>query len=118
MSAVEAAVAVARAHGLESERPVVLRDAWHVLVHLPPWPLVARVTSGAPGVDPGDVVRELEVARHLRRAGAPTVELTDMIDAGPHVHGPHTLVFWHYVHADGELDAAAAGEGLRAIHEA
>jgi hypothetical protein len=117
MSAVEAAVAVARAHGLESSEPVVLRDAWHVLVHLAPWPLVARVTSGAPGVDPGDVVRELDVARHLRRAGAPTVEPTDLFDPGPHVHGPHTLVFWQHIRADGELDAAAAGEGLRAIHE-
>lgn len=116
--AVEAAVAVARAHGLESREPVVLRDAWHVLVHLAPWPLVARVTSGAPGVDPGDVVRELDVARHLRRAGAPTVQPTDLIDPGPHVHGRHTLVFWHHIRAEGELDAAAAGEGLRAIHEA
>jgi hypothetical protein len=46
MSAVEAAVAVADAYGVHCEKPVVLREAWHVLVHLWPSPVVARVTSG------------------------------------------------------------------------
>ena len=62
MSAVEAAVAVADAYGVHCEKPVVLGEAWHVLVHLWPSPVVARVTSGAPGVDPADVERELTVA--------------------------------------------------------
>ena len=47
-SAVAAAVAVAAEHGLRSDEPVVLRDNWHVLVHLRPLPLVARVSSGRP----------------------------------------------------------------------
>ena len=64
MSAVDAAVAVADAHGLRCDKPVVLREAWHVLVHLWPSPVVARVTSGAAGVDPADVERELTVAIH------------------------------------------------------
>ena len=118
MTPVAAAVAVAEAHGLRCDDPVVLREAWHVLVHLRPLPLVARVTSGAPGVDPQDVVRELDIARHLVSAGAPVVEPSDLLDPGPHEHGGHTLVFWRYVHAQGELDAAAAVRGLRAIHEA
>jgi hypothetical protein len=59
VSAVEATVAVAADHGLRSDRPVVLSEAWHVLLHLRPFPVVARVTSGAAGVDPGDVEREL-----------------------------------------------------------
>ena len=118
MTAVEAAVEVARAHGLACDDPIVLRDAWHVLVHLRPLPLVARVTSGAAGVDPQDVVRELDVARHLATAGAPVVEPTELLDPGPHEHGGHLLVFWRYVAAEGELDAAAAGRGLRAIHDA
>ena len=74
MSAVEAAVAVAAAHGLRCDEPVVLSEAWHVLVHLRPFPVVARVTSGAAGVDPGDVERELAVAGHAAsrgRAGCP-----------------------------------------------
>jgi Phosphotransferase enzyme family len=118
MNAVEAAVEVARAHGLTSDDPVVLSDAWHVLVHLRPLPVVARVTSGNPGVDPQDVVRELAVARHLAEAGAPVVEPSDVLDPGPHQYGGHTLVFWRYLASEGELDAAAAGRGLRAIHDA
>jgi len=118
VSAVDAAVAVARAAGLSPGDPAVLRSAWHVLVHLRPLPLVARVTSGAPGVDPADVVRELDVARHLRAAGARVIEPTDLLDPGPHEHGGHTLVFWRYIVEDGELDPAAAGRELRTIHDA
>jgi Phosphotransferase enzyme family len=117
MSAVDAAVAVASAHGVRCERPVVLRGAWHVLVHLWPSPVVARVTSGAPGVDPADVERELLVARHAARAGAPVVQPSDLLPPGPHRHDGHTLVFWRYLVRAGQLDAAAAGRGLRAIHD-
>lgn len=113
-----AAVDVARAHGLRVDEPVVLRDAWHVLVHLEPSPVVARVTSGAPGVDPNDVSRELDVARHAARAGAPVIQPSDLLDPGPHEHNGHTLVFWRYVERRGELDPVAAGLGLRAIHDA
>lgn len=98
--------------------PVVLREAWHVLVHLRPAPVVARVTSGAPGVNPDDVVRELDVARHALRGGAPVVRPSDVLDPGPHVHEGLTLVFWEYVDSTGEIDPRAAGRGLRAIHEA
>jgi len=115
---VDAAVAVARAHGLRCTAPVVLRSAWHVLVHLQPLPLVARVTSGAPGVDPEDVARELDIARHLVAAGAPVVEPSDLLDPGPYELDGHTLVFWRYLDSQGELDPARAGRGLRAIHDA
>jgi Ser/Thr protein kinase RdoA (MazF antagonist) len=117
-SAVAAAVSVARAHGVRCDEPVVLRDAWHVLVHLSPAPVVARVSSGAPTMDPEDVVRELDVARHAADAGAPVVSPSDLLDPGPHTHDGHTLAFWTYVGERREPDPAAAGEGLRAIHAA
>jgi hypothetical protein len=117
MSAVDAAVAVADAHGVRCEKPVVLREAWHVLVHLWPSPVVARVTSGAPGVDPGDVERELSVARHALRGHAPVVQPSDLLPPGPHRYEGHTLVFWRYLVKAGRLDAAAADRGLRAIHD-
>jgi len=117
MSAVDAAVAVADAHGVRCKKPVVLRQAWHVLVHLWPSPVVARVTSGAPGVDPADVERELSVARHAARGGAPVVQPSDLLPPGPHRHDGHTIVFWHYLVQAGELDAAAAGGRLRTIHD-
>ena len=117
MSAVEAAVAVADAYGVHCEKPVVLGEAWHVLVHLWPSPVVARVTSGAPGVDPGDVERELDVAWHAARAGAPVVQPSDLLPPGPHRHDGYTLVFWHYLVQAGKVDASRAGRGLHAIHE-
>jgi Ser/Thr protein kinase RdoA (MazF antagonist) len=120
-SAVKAAVAVAAEHGLRSDDPVVLRDAWHVLVHLRPLPLVARVSSGLPypdGPPEDDVIRELAVASHAARAGAAVVPPSDLLDPGPHRHGGHVVAFWKYVGQPREVEPVAAGEALRGIHEA
>jgi len=119
-SAVRAAVEVAAAHGLHSDSPRVLRDAWHVLVYLRPLPLVARVSSGRPypeGPPEEDVIRELEVASHAARAGAAVVPPSDLLDPGPHRHGGHVVTFWQYVEPKREVEPVAAGEALRAIHE-
>jgi Phosphotransferase enzyme family len=120
-SAVRAAVAVARAQGVRCDDPIVLRDAWHVLVHLAPSPVVARVSTsldwpGGPSED--DVVRELAVASHAARRGAPVVPPADELDPGPHRQDGHVVAFWRYVESSGDPDAAAAGRGLREIHEA
>jgi hypothetical protein len=120
-SAVTAAVEVAAELGLSSDDPVVLRDAWHVLVHLRPLPLVARVSSGRPypeGPSEDGVIIELAVASHAARAGAPVVAPSDLLDPGPHRHGGHVVTFWWYVEPKREVEPVAAGEGLRAIHEA
>ena len=101
---------------MRCDKPIVLREAWHVLVHLWPAPVVARVTSGAAGVDPGDVERELTVARHAARAGAPVVQPSDLLPPGPHRHDGHTLVFWRYLVQAGNVDATEAGRGLHTIH--
>ena len=120
-SAVQAAVAVAAEHGLRSDDPMVLRDAWHVLVHLRPLPLVARVSSGLPypdGPPEEDVIRELAVASHAARAGAAVVPPSDLLDPGPHRHGGHVVAFWQYAGRPREVEPVAAGEALRGIHEA
>jgi hypothetical protein len=118
--AVAAAVAVASAHGFSCDEPVVLRDAWHVLVHLRPLPIVARVSSDIPfpeGPHADDVVRELAVAGHAARAGAPVVPPADEIDPGPHDHDGRLVTFWRFIAAPEELDPRAAGRGLRQIHD-
>jgi hypothetical protein len=120
-TAVTAAVAVAAKHGLHADDPVVLRDAWHVLVHLRPLPLVARVSSGRPypeGPPEDDVIRELSVASHAARAGAAVVPPSDLLDPGPHRHAGHVVAFWQYVRPRREVEPVAAGQALRAIHEA
>jgi hypothetical protein len=119
--AVAAAVAVAAEHGLRADDAVVLRDAWHVLVHLRPLPLVARVSSGRPypeGPPEADVIRELAVASHAARAGAPVVPPSDLLDPGPHRRAGHVVVFWQYVEPRGEVDPRSAGRALRSIHNA
>jgi hypothetical protein len=45
MTALEAVLSLARAHGLALRSPVVLRDLSNVLVHLRPAPVVARVAT-------------------------------------------------------------------------
>ena len=120
-SAVNAAVEVAAEHGLRSDRPVVLRDAWHVLVHLRPLPVVARVSSGRPYPEapPEEgVIIELAVGSLAARAGAPVVPPSDLLDPGPHRHAGHVVAFWQYVEPKREVEPVAAGEGLREIHEA
>lgn len=120
-SAVAAALAVARQAGLHCDDPVVLRAAWHVLVHLRPLPIVARVSSELPfpqGPKPDDVVRELEVASHAARLGAPVVAPADAVDPGPHRFEARIVTLWQHVESPTEPDPAAAGRALRAIHEA
>ena len=49
--------------------------------------------------------------------GASVVRPSDLLPPGPHRRDGHTLVFWHYLVQTGEVDPAAAGRGLRTIHD-
>jgi hypothetical protein len=83
-------------------------------------PIVARVSTGLAspgGPKPADVVRELAVASHAARLGAPVVPPADEIDPGPHWRG-HVVTFWRYIRSSGEVDGRAAGRALRAVHDA
>jgi hypothetical protein len=116
-----AALAVAREQGLRCGDPVVLRAAWHILLHLRPAPVVARVSTGLPypeGPDPQDLVRELAVASHAARAGAGVIPPADEVDPGPHERDGHIVTFWRYVEPHPPADPAEAGRALRGIHEA
>jgi Ser/Thr protein kinase RdoA (MazF antagonist) len=119
-SAAAVAAAVVGRFGLRSDDPVVLRDAWHVLVHLRPLPIVARVSSAQ--LVPGgpsrvQVIRELEVAGHAARAGAPVIAPSDLVDPGPHRLDGRVVSLWRYVPQRGEADPASAGRALRVVHE-
>jgi Ser/Thr protein kinase RdoA (MazF antagonist) len=120
-SAVAAALAVARAQGLGCVEPVVLREAWHVLVHLSPLPIVARVSTSLPfpeGPRPDDLVRELDVAAHAARAGAPVVPPAEEVEPVPHRCDGRIVTFWRYVEPHDPADPRAAGRALSAIHDA
>jgi Ser/Thr protein kinase RdoA (MazF antagonist) len=119
--ALRAAVAVAERHGVRCHEPVVLHDASNLLVHLRPAPVVARVSAATSTVRPGDawLAREVAVASHLARAGAPVVAPSAQMPAGPHRHDGLALSFWTFVHEAGRpLDAREAGRRLRLCHDA
>lgn len=119
--AVRAAVGVARRFGVEARDPRIIRDSNNTLVHLAPAPLVAKVSTsvlagrGAPALE-----RELSVALHLSRRGAPIVSPASEPPPGPHAYEGSVLTLWEYCADLGEpSDAArAAGEALRRLHDA
>ena len=107
--------------GLRCDDPVVLRNAWHVLVHLRPSPVVARVSSALPypeGPDPQGVVRELTVASFCARAGCAVVPPAAEVEAVPYREGDHVVSFWQYIEPHVEPDPNAAVRALRTIHDA
>jgi hypothetical protein len=119
--ALAAAVAVAQAHGLRSDDPVILRDQLNVLVHLRPAPVVARVAGTIARVRPGTTWqrRELAIASHLVASGAPVVAPSTELPPGPYEHDGRVLSFWTYAEVvEAPADAVAAGEGLKFCHEA
>jgi hypothetical protein len=118
--AVAVAVALAREHGLDPERPVVISDRQVVLVHLAPAPVLARV-----GVE--DVFGPrldwqrgaVSFVRYLADRGAPVVPPSELLPPGPFEVEGMVVSFWRFAEDRQELplDPRAAGEGLRRIHE-
>jgi aminoglycoside phosphotransferase (APT) family kinase protein len=118
--AVEAAVAVGRRLGLAIEEPRVLRDLTNVLVHLAPSPVVARVPVTFARLRGREWIEgELELVAALADRGLPVAAPAHRVAPGPHEQDGFLVSLWDYVEndPDGPLDAAAAGAGLRRIHD-
>ena len=101
--AVAAAVAVARAHGLRVDEPVVLADLFSVQVHLAPAPVVAGVSTWASTVRPdmGDgLARKVAVTAHLEAVGAPVVGNARELPPGPHEHDGLAMTFTAFAPPD------------------
>jgi hypothetical protein len=117
---VDAALAIAREHGLSTNRPRIVRDLTNVLVHLEPAPVVARVqlTLGAlRGRSWAE--SEMEAAKFLARAGAPIAPPADRVDPGPHERDGAIVTFWQFVdHDPARADPVLAGRSLRELHDA
>jgi len=114
------AVAVAQANGLTVTDPVILRDQLNVLIHLRPAPVVARVAGTIARVRPGTtwLRREVAIAGHLARIGAPVVAPSDELPPGPHERDGHMITFWKHIEPrDEPVDPVAAGHALRECHE-
>jgi len=122
--ALAAVAALAAARGLPAGPAHVLADRANLLVALPAAGLVARVATTVGTVRPlggyAHQVREVAIARHLADRGLPVVPPAPGDLAGPHRPDGLSMSLWQRVDEDPArpLDAAAAGLGLRAIHEA
>jgi hypothetical protein len=123
-AAVAAACAVAAEQGIISTAPVVLSAHSNVLVHLRPWPVVARVMTGTIALhdDPARWLRrEVEITRFLEATGL-AVAPSEPIDPGPVCRDGLWMTFTALLVAQGEATlrdgAERLGEALRTLHEA
>lgn len=118
--AVDAALAVARAHGLEPHSPVVLQDWNNTIVFLAPLPLVAKVSTSPLAEGSRSLAREVGVAAHLAALGAPVIPPSTLLPPGPHRADGLTLTIWEHCPGEpvAESEFEAAGFALAEIHEA
>lgn len=102
LSPLSAAVQGGRELGLTVSEGKVLHDAFSVLVHLAPAPVVARVPVALP-VDltlPAQAARqrrELAVVHWLAQQGAPVVRPSPLVPREPLQRGSFSMTFWEHV---------------------
>ena len=96
------AVAVARAHGLVADDPVVLAAGANLVVHLRPLPVVAKVAAVTHEVrEPAEwLARELAVAGHLAARGIPVVRPSEELPPEVHRDGGAVMTFWRHERHD------------------
>jgi hypothetical protein len=118
--ALRAALTVAREFGVGAEDASVLKDSNNTVIHLAPAPLVAKVATTTIRADAREgLEREVAVATHLAGRGAPVVSPSADPPPGPHRTDAAFVSLWRYYEREAvEDDAGAAGEALRALHDA
>jgi hypothetical protein len=121
--AVEAAVAVAAAHGLALGEAIVIYSGSNVLVHLGPVPVVARVMTGTIALhdDPRRwLEREISVLEFLAPGGL-AVAPSPLVAPGPHHHDGLWMTFSEWIPdvepTTGLDDPRRLGRALRDLHD-
>jgi hypothetical protein len=118
-NAIQAAVAAARDLGLTVTDPTVLYDAFSVVVHLNPSPVVARVPMNLPDylMDVEVAVRrqqrELDVTAWLAARNQQVVVPSHLV---PVERDGFTMTFWQYVDQSGEVDYLASTVRAAELH--
>lgn len=121
--ALNAARAVATAHGLACGQAVVVHSGSNVHVHLRPAPVVARVMTGTVVLhdDPRRwLEREVSVLEFLAPSGI-AVAPSPLIAPGPHQHDGLWMTFSEWIpdveQRSPPADAARLGRALRTLHD-
>ena len=122
-SALAAAMAVAREHGVACEAAARIVAGSNVLVHLKPAPVVARVMTATAVLhdDPEAwLAREVAVGAFLAGTGL-AVPPSDLLPPGPHERDGMWMTMWEFVAHDRDAPPPEPGElgrSLRALHAA
>ncbi len=86
--------------GLTGITPIEINDGGNLIIHLSPYPFVARISTTLSEEDPKLAYqvqeRELQVTEHLRAQSVPVLLYTDAVDAGPHNIGGSWMTLWKY----------------------
>ena len=123
-SALAAAQAVAREHGVACDEAVRIAAGSNVLVHLKPAPVVARVMTGTAVLhdDPERwLAREVAVGAFLAERTDLVVPPSDLLPPGPHERDGLWMTLWKFVPHDEHApppEPRELGRSLRALHAA
>lgn len=92
---------VVKTFGLEEITPVILSNGGNLIIHLAPYPIVARLANVIAQEEANIVYkrlnRELKVAHYLQIKNVPVMLPTELIDAGPHNVNETWMTLWNYV---------------------
>lgn len=88
--------------GLTDVTPVVLSRGGNIIIHMAPYPIVARVTTfSIPDQQDHHIFKKLEqelfVASHLQEQGVPVLLPVYLEGEGVHKLDGHWMTFWEYV---------------------
>jgi hypothetical protein len=123
-SALAAAQAVAREHGVDCDEAVRIAAGSNVLVHLRPSPVVARVMTGTAVLhdDPERwLTREVAVGAFLAERTDLVVAPTNLLPPGPHRKDGLWMTLWDFVAHDERApppEPRELGRSLRELHAA
>ena len=97
---VSQALSMLETMGLTAITPIEINDGGNLIIHLSPYPFVARISTTLSEEDPELAYqieeRELRVADHLRVQNVPVLRYADTVDAGPHNIGGSWMTLWKY----------------------
>src|SRR5688500_3097972 len=100
--AIEAATEIAATYRIKSDAPVILKDSNNTIIHLAPFPVVAKVaTSPLQKQNLSNLEHELNVALHLAELDAPIVPLSAEIPPAVYRYKDLEVTFWQ--HCPGEV---------------
>jgi hypothetical protein len=123
-SALAAAQAVAREHGVPCDEAVPIAAGSNVLVHLKPAPVVARVMTGTAVLhDDAEqwLAREVAVGVFLAERTDLAVPPSSLLPPGPHERDGLWMTMWEFVPHDAQAPPPEPGElgrSLRDLHAA